>query len=63
MTSLKEALGRRPGLDETIAALRAGFTQGWGVSLEPADLTTEEKALAEELRQTKYASDDWNLRL
>lgn len=63
LTCLREALGREASVGEVAMAIRAGFIKGWGVELQPGPLTAEELTLVQELRETKYASPAWNLRM
>ncbi len=62
MTSLGEVLGREVGYDEAAIAMKKGFRQAWGVSLLEGEVEETERKLAEELRQDKYAREEWNLR-
>jgi lipoate-protein ligase A len=59
MIALDEALGRTATFDELAQALVAGFTESWGVAFERGELTDQERALEEQLRADKYASDGW----
>ena len=56
-----ELLERPLSFAELSAALVLGFTEAFGVTLEPAPLTAAEAEKASELRATKYATDAWNL--
>lgn len=58
---IAEALGRPLTFEQLGKALVEGFEKAFGVCLEPGDLTAEEQAKAEELRRTKYATEQWNL--
>lgn len=48
--------------DELRRAIQAGFEEEFGFALEPVELSAEERDLARKLRDTKYRSEDWNLR-
>jgi lipoate-protein ligase A len=61
LISLREALGREVAPQELATALRTGFEQAWGVTLQEGPLTREERTRAEELRH-KYADEAWNRR-
>jgi lipoyl(octanoyl) transferase len=58
--SLGELLGRKVPLAEAIDVFTAAFAAR--VELEPDRLTPEEEALALELANRKYGSDEWNLK-
>jgi len=49
-------------LADAIAAFHKGFASGLEVELVESELTAEERALAEELARTRYATDEWNFR-
>ncbi|MFY0543289.1 lipoate--protein ligase family protein [Brevibacillus sp. H7] len=56
-------VSREPvSLQDAIAAFRKGFASGLEVDLVEAELTAEERVLAEELAETRYAADEWNFR-
>lgn len=59
MTTLAEALGRPPGFDEVAAALAEGLGEALGARLEPGGLSAAERALADVLVETKYATEAW----
>lgn len=61
-TSMKEALGRDVGYDESRDAFAAGFARGLELTLTPGELTPAERAEAERLRVEKYGNDTWNLK-
>lgn len=61
-TDLAAALGREPAAAEVQEALAAGFAEALGLELVSAPLTPGERALAEELRRTKYGHPDWTMR-
>jgi len=58
-TTLEQALGRPVAWDEAADAVAAGFAELLNLHLEPGALTSEELALAEELRTQKYATGEW----
>ena len=47
-------------LAEVIKAFYRGFMKGMNISLEEGELTPQEKELAQQLKEEKYSSDDWN---
>jgi lipoate-protein ligase A len=59
VATLERALGRRPGWDECMTALAAGFEDEHGLDLRPAGLTTEEAGQVEALAREKYATEAW----
>jgi lipoate-protein ligase A len=61
MTSLAEALGRRPAFDEVAAALTEALASALGVTLAPGRLTSDEVALADTLVAAKYGTAAWTL--
>ena len=61
-TDLERLLGRRPTWEEVAEALAAGFAEALSLPLVAGELTSEERALSEQLRREKYATDAWNLR-
>lgn len=61
--TLEEALSRPVTFDEVATALIAGFAEALNLRLEPGDLSAHEQQLADELRITRYTSDEWNRRV
>ncbi len=59
MTTLEEALGRRPAFDEVVEALAAGLRETHGLELAPDGLTPAEEALLERLTREKYGTEGW----
>lgn len=55
-----DALGRPVSYDELAAALVQGFAERLDLTLEPGDLTDWEQARAQELREQKYLTHEWN---
>jgi lipoate-protein ligase A len=54
-----DALGRPVSYEELAAALAQGFAERLGLVLVPGELTEWELAKARELKEAKYATDDW----
>jgi lipoate-protein ligase A len=61
--TLEEVLGRAVPFQEAAQALARGFAGALNLRLEPGDLTSQERSLAERLRRERYASDAWNRRV
>jgi lipoate-protein ligase A len=49
-------------LEEVKVAFRKGFEQGFNIQLEDGELTTEELELVQELIQSKYGTNGWNMK-
>lgn len=60
--TINEVSSRPISLQEAIDAFGRGFASGLDVELLPGELTEEEQALAKELAQTRYGTEEWNLR-
>ncbi|MGC5327093.1 lipoate--protein ligase family protein [Brevibacillus sp. SYSU BS000544] len=60
--TINEVSGRTVSLEEAIEAFRKGFASGLEVELVEQPLTEEELKLAQELAETRYATDEWNFR-
>lgn len=60
VTSLNRELGQAVPVTAVMARLAHHFAATLDLTLEPGDLTTEERALAEQLWHEKYATDAWN---
>lgn len=60
--TLEEAIGRVIAWEEAVEAMRNGFQQTFDLDFEPASLTEEETARANELRASQYADESWNAR-
>jgi len=58
--SVSDAVGRRVDYEEMRQALVEGFQQALGIELVPQQLTDRERRAAEELRERKYATREWN---
>jgi lipoate-protein ligase A len=61
--TLEQVLGRAVLFQEAAQALAQGFAAALNLRLEPGDLTSQERSLAERLRRERYANDDWNRRV
>ena len=59
LTTLEEALGRRPTFDEVAGALAAAFEAEHGLVLRPGGLSEAEQAHVARLAAEKYASPAW----
>ncbi len=59
MTTLEEALGRRPTFDEVVAPVAEGLRETHGLDLAPSGLTLAEEALLDRLRREKYSTEAW----
>lgn len=59
MTTLEQALGRRPRWEEVAEALAAAFEVEHGLSLKSDGFTADELARVEDLIRTRYATDGW----
>lgn len=60
--TINEVSSRPISLQEAMDAFGRGFASGLDVELVPGELTEEEQALAKELAQTRYGTEEWNLR-
>lgn len=63
VTTLGEAMNREVTFSEVVLAMREGFQRALGVTLESSPLSIDEQALAQRLREDKYASREWNLQI
>lgn len=59
LTTLEQALGRRPRFDEVATALAAAFESEHPLALKPGGLSEGEEARVDHLLKTKYATDAW----
>jgi lipoate-protein ligase A len=59
MTTLEQALGRRPRWEEVAGALAAAFEAEHGLTMKPDGFAADELARVEELVRTRYATDGW----
>jgi lipoate-protein ligase A len=59
LTTLDEALGRRPSFDECVEALQTAFEAEHDLVLQPGGLTTEETAEVDHLVTGRYATEAW----
>lgn len=62
VATLKEAIGRPVSFEEAVRAAIGGFEKVLGADLESGLLTSEERGIAEDLREKKYTKREWNLR-
>ena len=60
--TLEEALGRTVPFLEVARALAEGFAEALFLNLTPGKLSDYERALAVELRQSRYAAPEWTVR-
>ncbi|MHA1958980.1 MAG: lipoate--protein ligase family protein [Candidatus Thorarchaeota archaeon] len=60
VTSIREVLGRKVGVEELESALRDGFGEALRVELVPGHLSESEIELARGLIGEKYGRDEWN---
>jgi lipoate-protein ligase A len=58
---IAEALGQPLGFAQLARALAGGFEEAFGIVLQEGDLTAAERAKAGQLREGKYAREEWNL--
>jgi lipoate-protein ligase A len=63
MTSIAEALGRPVDFVWAVERLRGGFSEFFGVALEPYTLTSADVAGISALRDARYATPEWTFRL
>jgi lipoate-protein ligase A len=59
--ALEVALGRAVLPGEVAEALAQGFCQALNLRFERGELSSQERTLAGQLREEKYADDEWNL--
>lgn len=59
VTSVQEALGRRPRRREVAEALVEGFAQAWGVDFRDGGLSPREEKLAQRLGREKHGAATW----
>ena len=63
MTSLSEALGRPVDFGWAVERFCRGFSEFFGVALEPFSLGPEDAVAVSGLRDSRYANDAWTFRL
>ena len=61
VTTIRDELGQEISVDEVKEKLRKGIEKAHGIRLVDGVLTKEEELLAEELFQSKYSREEWNL--
>ncbi|MFD1706397.1 biotin/lipoate A/B protein ligase family protein [Siminovitchia sediminis] len=59
--SINEAAGRPVTYDMAVKAFQTGFEKALNLELVPFELTKEQWAEVQELAESKYRSDDWNI--
>lgn len=59
LTTLTEALGRSPDVEEVRRAVVRGFEEGWGVDLVPGESSEREAEAARTLEREKYRAAAW----
>ena len=59
LTTLEQALGRRPKFEEVAGALEAAFEAEHGLVLRPGGLSDGEQADVQRLVSEKYATEAW----
>jgi len=62
MTSLREALGRPAEFGWAVDRFCRGFSEFFGVGLEPFELGPGEREAVSALRDSRYATDAWTFR-
>ena len=62
-TTVEYAIGHVVDFDSAARSMAAGFSEILNLDLQPGDLIDQEQAWAGELRETKYANDEWTYRL
>lgn len=60
--SMNEAAGRTISYDEAVAAFTKGFQMGLDLEFTPFELTEEQWEEVHALAESKYRSDEWNLK-
>jgi len=60
LTSAKQELESRISMEEAYQALVGGFEKALKIQVVEEELTSYERKLAEKLRKTKFATEDWN---
>ncbi len=61
VTNIRDELGQDISVGEVKEKLRKGIEKAHGIRLVDGILTKEEESLAEELFQSKYSREEWNL--
>ncbi len=60
LTSTNQELGSPKSMEEAYQALVDGFEKALKIQVEEEELTSYERKMAEKLRKTKFATNDWN---
>ena len=61
VTTIRDEVGRDISVDEVKEKLRMGIEKAFKIKLVDGTITREEKLLGEELFQSKYSTEIWNL--
>jgi lipoate-protein ligase A len=61
MTSLEEALGQTPSLEQVRSAVLQGFSEAHRISFRETEVTDNDKREAEALVRLRYGTSEWNL--
>ena len=61
VTTIRDELGRDISVDDVKEKLRMGIEKAYKIKLVDGTLTRKEELLAEELFQSKYSTEIWNL--
>ncbi|MCK5535149.1 lipoate--protein ligase family protein [bacterium] len=59
--SLSEVMGKEVSFNEIQLKLIESFRETFSVNLREEELSFEEKKLAQDLRETKYSGEEWNV--
>lgn len=63
INDIQFSLGRAPvTYEQAEKAFRAGIAEGLGITLQPSELTDDERSLVQQLVKDKYGNEGWNLR-
>ena len=62
-TTVEAAIGRVIDFDEAARLMAQGMAETLNLDLQVGELTDQERAWTDELRQEKYARDEWTYRM
>jgi lipoate-protein ligase A len=62
-TTVEIAIGRVIDFDSAARSMAAGLSEILNLDLQSGELIDQERAWVDELRQTKYAADEWTYRM